>query len=78
MFAGDTPDRRFHRSAATGRNIAAVGALVATLHLRTRADGDLTEVWLAPAHGGLPVKIRHVDRKGDTFEQTADTLEIQG
>lgn len=58
--------------------IAAAGARVATLHLRTRADGDLTEVWLAPAHGGLPVKIRHVDRKGDTFEQTADTLEIQG
>lgn len=58
--------------------IAAAGALVATLHLRTRADGDLTEVWLAPAHGGLPVKIRHVDRKGDTFEQTADILEIQG
>jgi len=58
--------------------IDAAGATLVTLHLRTRADGDVTEVWLAPAHGGLPVKIRHVDRKGDAFEQTADTLEIHG
>jgi len=54
------------------------GVMLATLHLRTRAENDITEVWLALAHGGLPVKIRHVDRKGETFEQTADTLEIQG
>jgi len=52
-----------------------VGTL-ATLHLRTRADGDSTEVWLALAHGGLPVKIRHTDRKGDVFEQVADLLEL--
>lgn len=48
---------------------------IATLHLRTRSDGDTTEVWLAPAYGGLPVKIRYVDRKGDAFEQTADSPE---
>lgn len=58
--------------------LEAGGTVLSTLHLRTRAEGDVTEVWLAPAHGGLPVKIRHVDRKGDTFEQTADTVEIQG
>ena len=58
--------------------LAAAGSTLATLHLRTRADGDVTDVWLAPAHGGLPVKIRHVDRKGNSFEQIADTLEIQG
>lgn len=58
--------------------LEAAGATLSTLHLRTSADGGVTEVWLAPAHGGLPVKIRHVDRKGDTFEQTADTLETQG
>lgn len=46
---------------------------VTTLHLRTRSDGDTTEVWLAPAQGGLPVKIRYVDRKGDAFEQTASS-----
>lgn len=59
-------------------DIDAAGTRLATLHLRTRADGDVTEVWLAPAYGGLPVKIRHVDRKGDAFEQTADILEIHG
>lgn len=48
---------------------------LATLHLRTRSDGDTTEVWLAPALGGLPVRIRYVDRKGDAFEQTADSPE---
>lgn len=45
---------------------------VTTLHLRTRAEGDSTDVWLAPAYGGLPIRIRYVDRKGDAFEQTAD------
>jgi hypothetical protein len=48
---------------------------LASVHLRTRSDGDTTEVWLAPAYGGLPVKIRYVDRKGDAFEQTADSPE---
>jgi hypothetical protein len=46
-------------------------------HLRLRSDGDLIEVWLAPAFGGLPVKIRYVDRKGDAFEQTADAPETK-
>ncbi|HEX8989256.1 MAG TPA: DUF3108 domain-containing protein, partial [Rhodocyclaceae bacterium] len=50
---------------------------VTALHLRTRSDGDTTEVWLAPAYGGLPVRIRYVDRKGDAFEQTADTPDNQ-
>lgn len=59
-------------------NVDIAGSSLSTLHLRTRADGDVTEVWLAPSRGGLPVKIRHVDRKGDTFEQTADLMEIQG
>jgi hypothetical protein len=47
-----------------------------TLHLRTRSEDDSTEVWLAVTHGGLPIKIRHIDRKGDAFEQTADLLEL--
>ena len=51
-------------------------ATVSTLHWRTRADGETTEVWLAPTYGGLPVKIRYVDRKGDVFEQAADLLEL--
>ena len=47
----------------------------ATVHLRTQADGDTTEVWLATGMGGLPVKIRYTDRKGDVFEQVAKELE---
>lgn len=56
--------------------LALAAGKLATLHLRTRADGDTTEIWLAPGQGGLPVKIRHVDRKGDVFEQVADVLEL--
>jgi hypothetical protein len=55
-------------------NVSAVE--LATLHLRTRADGDMTEVWLATGRGGLPVKIRYTDRNGDVFEQVATQLEI--
>ena len=45
------------------------------LHLRTRADGDMTEVWLATGRGGLPLKIRYTDRGGDVFEQVAKEME---
>ena len=57
-------------------SLTIAGGSLSTLHLRTRSDGDATEVWLAPAHGGLPVKIRYTDRKGDVFEQVADLLEL--
>lgn len=53
------------------------GSQATTRHVRIRSDGDLIEAWLAPAFGGLPVKIRYVDRKGDAFEQTADAPETQ-
>ncbi len=46
------------------------------LHLRTRAEGDTTEVWLDTKRGGLPVQIRHTDRKGDVFEEVAQEVEI--
>lgn len=53
----------------------AIGTVTA-VHLRARSgDTEATEVWLAPAHGGLPVKIRHTDRKGDIYDQVADKLE---
>lgn len=48
------------------------GARLPSLHLRTRSGGDTTEVWLVPGHGGLPLKIRYIDRKGDVFDQVAD------
>ncbi|MDP2811934.1 MAG: DUF3108 domain-containing protein [Rhodocyclaceae bacterium] len=50
---------------------------LAALHLRTRSGAETTEVWLAPAHGGLPVRIRHTDRKGDIYDQVADRMELQ-
>ncbi|MCL2524781.1 MAG: DUF3108 domain-containing protein [Betaproteobacteria bacterium] len=44
-----------------------------TLHLRAASD-SATEVWIALDHGGLPVKIRFTDKKGDSFEQVATDL----
>lgn len=49
-----------------------------TLHLRARPpEGrDSTEVWLSLEDSRLPVKIRHVDRKGDVFEQVAEKIDV--
>ena len=58
-------------------SITAAGLTLSTLHFRTRADADTVEIWLAPAHDGLPVKIRYTDRRGDVFEQVADQLELK-
>lgn len=44
-----------------------------TLHLRVQTDST-TEVWLALDRQLLPVKIRHTDRKGDSFEQVATEI----
>ncbi len=51
----------------------------ATLHLRNRqADGkEATEVWLGLADARLPIKIRHVDRRGDIFDQIAVRIEYE-
>jgi hypothetical protein len=57
-------------------NVTLPATELTALRLRTSAEGDTTEVWLAPAYGGLPVKIRHVDRGGDVYEQAADSLEF--
>lgn len=50
-----------------------------TLHLRARPpEGrDSTEVWLSLDAPRLPVRIRHVDRKGDVFEQVADRIDLE-
>jgi len=47
--------------------------LFRTLHVRVRTDST-SEVWLALDHQMLPIRIRHVDRKGESFEQLADAL----
>ncbi|MBA3902078.1 MAG: hypothetical protein C0522_00135 [Rhodocyclaceae bacterium] len=50
------------------------------LHYRTLAgEGEqTTEFWLTPEHRNLPLRIRHIDRKGDIFDQTAVEIEIDG
>jgi len=46
-----------------------------TLHLR--APGvNTTELWLAYDYLLLPVKIRHVDSKGDSFVQVATQIQV--
>lgn len=46
-----------------------------TLHFRAPGE-TTTEVWLAPAHYLLPVKIRHIDKKGESYDQLADEIRI--
>lgn len=44
-----------------------------TLHVRVQTDST-TELWLALDRQLLPIKIRHTDRKGESFEQVAVDL----
>lgn len=46
-----------------------------TLHVRVQTDST-TELWLALERQLLPIKIRHTDRKGESFEQIALELRI--
>jgi hypothetical protein len=48
-----------------------------TMHLRNQREGsESTDVWLGIDYGRLPVRIRHVDRKGEVFDQIAGSIEI--
>jgi hypothetical protein len=60
--------------------IATPGGARATLHLRGREgeSGELTEVWLGLAEARLPVKIRHLDRRGQVYEQVAESIVFSG
>jgi hypothetical protein len=49
--------------------------LMRTLHLRTPGV-NTTELWLAYDHLLLPVKIRHIDNKGDSFVQVATKIQM--
>ena len=40
------------------------------------SGGDATEIWIDVAKR-LPLRIRHVDRKGETFDQTVEEMEIE-
>jgi len=46
-----------------------------TLHFRAAGE-TTTEVWLTPDNYLLPVKIRHIDKKGERFEQVADEIRL--
>ena len=48
---------------------------VRTLHLRAPGD-NTTELWLAYDYLLLPVKIRHLDRDGDSFVQVAIEIRL--
>ncbi|MDR2450719.1 MAG: DUF3108 domain-containing protein [Candidatus Accumulibacter sp.] len=51
-----------------------LGTLI-TRHLRSRSPGErLTDIWLAYEYRLLPVKIRHVDNKGNAFVQVATEI----
>jgi hypothetical protein len=49
------------------------------LHLRNRQpDGkEATEIWLGLDDARLPIKIRHIDRRGDIFDQIAVSIEFE-
>lgn len=51
-----------------------------TVHLRNaRADSkEATELWLSPEDANLPVKVRYVDKRGESFEQVAVAIEFGG
>ena len=44
-----------------------------TLHFRASGE-TTTEVWLAPDEHLLPVKILHIDKKGERFEQVVEAI----
>lgn len=46
-----------------------------TLHFRASGE-TTTEVWLASEQYLLPVKIRHIDKKGERYEQIVQSMEI--
>jgi hypothetical protein len=65
-------------SLAGGISAASTQALspVPSLHLRARADDETIDLWLAAQQGGLPLKIKIVDRKGKRYELLSDALTI--
>ena len=52
-----------------------LGTLV-TRHLRSPGE-RLTDIWLAYEYRLLPVKIRHVDNKGNAFVQIATEIQFR-
>jgi len=48
------------------------------VHLRYRGEGsETTDVWLGLHFARLPIRIRYVDRKGELFDQVANSVEVE-
>lgn len=45
--------------------------------VRGAAGVEATEVWLGLDDHRLPLRIRHVDRRGDSYDQVAETIELE-
>ena len=83
-----SPNGRLEMGVATGKKFDQIHfELLGTETLQTpagsfatrhyRAAGDTTtEVWVAVERSGVPVKIRYIDRNGDSFDEVAAELTI--
>lgn len=64
-----------------GESVTTGAGTFSAWHVRIRAvsgGNDVTEVWLGREVAGLPIRIRHVDRKGDRFDQVAEEIDYEG
>jgi hypothetical protein len=59
----------YHFESLGEETLTALGQKNPTLHLRTRTDKDVIDLWIAKTLIGLPLKIRFTDRNGEVFEQ---------
>lgn len=65
---------RYRLQALGDEEITTPAGVFQTLHLIAPGD-NTTELWLARERWLLPVKIRHTDRHGGSFEQLADVIQ---
>lgn len=65
----------YHFEALGDEEIEIPAGVFRTLHLRSPGD-TTTELWLAYDYLLLPVKIRHLDRDGDSFVQVATEIRL--
>lgn len=65
----------YHLEVLGDEEIELPAGVLRTLHLRAPGVNS-TELWLAYAYLMLPVKIRHVDSKGDSLVQVAIKIEV--
>ena len=69
---------RYAYEAVGEENIETRFGALRTWHLKTPAlpGEQAMELWLAPDHHNLPLRIRFTDRKGDVYEQNAVDIDI--